>query len=133
MRLRDIIIGTTLCLVAFGSGIVLGLYSAPQTEPIVMVAEGSTEEAETTPSQAPSQASLPKEEPEKEALTQYLLTLSDDGIHVYEMLANGKTSFLYKTETDVAQLRQEDYQKLCRGIVVSSKEEVMALTEDFGS
>ncbi|MBQ7037436.1 MAG: hypothetical protein IJN74_08150 [Clostridia bacterium] len=70
----------------------------------------------------------PTEKPSK-----YLLVLSDKEICVYELPPEGDAIFIYEAKVEIDQLRQEDYQRLCRGIKVGSLEEARALTEDFGS
>jgi len=63
----------------------------------------------------------------------YLLMLSGESICIYALLENGGTELLQKTEINTGQLRQEDYEKLCRGITVESLEQAKILCEDFGN
>lgn len=71
--------------------------------------------------------------PSQKQDSSFFLCVSDDEVHIYEMLSNGNMQLYCKTEVDIEQLRQDDYEKLCRGIVVHSLLEAKALAEDFGS
>lgn len=75
----------------------------------------------------------PKEsDPEDETdNSRYLLSLSDDNISVYKVLQNGQTEFLYKKTVDSSALRDEDYTRLCSGIMVYSEKEAIEILEDF--
>lgn len=131
MRFRDMIIGTSLCLISFGGGILFGFSITPQEEPITLTAQGHVAEETAKPTIKPQNTTAPPTEKPPEE--RFLLTVADDGISLYRLLPGGATSFLYKTETEISHLRQEDYEKLCKGIIVNSEKEARTLMEDFGS
>lgn len=133
MRFRDLVIGTALCMISFGCGILFGVTITPEKEPATLTVQGSVQEKIQEPKVTdvtPKPLATPEAEQKEE---RFLLTVSDDGISLYQLLSDGKTEFLYKTETEISHLRQEDYEKLCKGIIVHSEAEARTLMEDFAS
>ncbi len=131
MRFGTAVLCGAVIAASFGGGFLLGTDLGKEPETITMAApetENILAESPPTPLAIPS-TPAPTEAPKEE----YLLTLSGKSICIYALLADGKTELVQKTEVDTGQLRQEDYESLCRGLKVESLEKARALCEDFGS
>ncbi len=120
-----------LCTAAFGGGLIIGNNENREPETVTMAAPGYIAATSTPHACSPTPVPLPSNTLKEE--TKYLLMLSGESICIYELLENGETELLQKTEINTGQLRQEDYEKLCRGITVESLEKAKILCEDFGN
>ena len=131
MRLKHFLVYTLVVVTGFASGFTIGLGLQKEPEAVTMSAPVSTKKPAVfdEQSKAPRPAITPVPTPQNE---KYLLMLSGEAICTYALLEDGKTELVYKTEVDTAQLRQEDYASLCRGIQVTSLDEARSLCEDFG-
>lgn len=134
MRGKNILILLTILGASFSGGAFLGQNAAKKAEAEYVMQKKEepvwNEKKNTMPSYevVPSETPTPTPKP-----STYLLVLSDKEICVYELPPSGDAKFLYAQATEIAQLRQEDYERLCRGIKVKNLEEARALLEDFGS
>ncbi len=135
MRLKPILLCTLVACTSFFGGTWLGKNAANKPENVPILAEAQenksilSDEKDIAPvSKQESPSPVPTVRP-----STFFLVLSDKEISVYEMLPEGDAVFLYATGVEIDQLRQEDYEKLCRGMKVATLEEARALTEDFGS
>ncbi len=133
MNWKKILAWASFMCIGFLGGIIIGLSifkSAPslsqETEKEVLAM------AVPTPSPSPL-LTTPQPTDNTENQTQYLLTLSGSSVCLYELVPGGTTVLLQETGIDLAQLRKEDYENLCRGYTVDSLEEAKILCEDFGS
>ena len=131
MRLRDLIIGTLLCAICFSCGLVVGRVTKQVKEEITIAAQSTSIDntpKPIVPTPTPTPTITKKNEKE-----QFMLSLSDQSIHVYKLLPSGQAELIYKTSIEDGQLREEDYASLCRGIIVDSEEKARELAEDFGN
>lgn len=135
MRNKKVVFAGSLLLFCFVIGTIMGIIYARKTFVAPEVTEIKEEESvisnvsiiRSTP--VPLATPKPSEKPE----LSFFICLSDGEINIYEMMEDGSMHFLDKTDIQIEQLRQEDYEKLCKGIIVNSLAEAKALTEDFGS
>ncbi len=131
MHRKQIALCVLFTALGFGGGLAVGFLRTDQPQVVTMAAPGQGVapgvSATQTP-QTPQPTAVQKEEEEK-----YLLMLSGETICIYALLPDGKTELLQKTEVDTGQLRQEDYESLCRGMTIESLEKAKSLCEDFGS
>ncbi len=133
MRRKNVLLVAAILSTSFLGGMVFGQNAAKkvQTDYEALNAEEpvwSEKKIVLTESVEPSPTATPMEKP-----STYFLVLSDKEICVYELPPEGDAVFIYARDVEINQLRQEDYERLCRGIKVESLEEARALTEDFGS
>ncbi len=132
MRGKKIWVWILFATLGFGGGFFWGSIQTKKNESITMAApkeevkQSASILTETRPVLTPS----PIVTPEKK---EFLLMLSGESIHLYELLENGGTTLLQETPVDTGQLRKEDYADLCRGIVLHNLEEAKTLCEDFAS
>lgn len=131
MHLKHFLVYTLVVVVGFASGFTIGLGIKKEPEAVTMSAPvpAKKTDAPTKPSTVPRPVITPTPTPQNE---KYLLMLSGEAICTYALLEDGKTELVYKMEVDTAQLRQEDYASLCKGIQVTSFDEARSLCEDFG-
>ncbi len=131
MRLQRFLVYTLVVVGGFFGGFLIGLGLPKEPKVVTMSAPISTGKPDIfeEPSAPPRPIATPAPTPQNE---KYLLMLSGEAICTYALLEDGKTELVYKIEVDTAQLRQEDYSSLCRGIQVGSLEEARSLCEDFG-
>lgn len=135
MRMRTAILCFTVAAVAFGGGVWLGTDLGKEPAEVTLAAP----EEENPPSVLTAASPAPTLPPRTPAPTpaaekeEYLLMLSGESICIYALIEDGKTELIQKTEVDTGQLRQEDYENLCRGLTVESLEKARSLCEDFGN
>ena len=135
MRNKKIFLVVSLLLFCFVLGTVMGFIYVKKTTVIQENVRTIEEESVLSTvsliqsTTAPIITPKPTEKPE----SSFFVCISDDEIHIYEMLSGGSMQLHSKSDVDIKQLRQDDYEKLCRGIVVRSLLEAKALAEDFGS
>jgi len=134
MRITPIILSGTVVLAAFGGGFFFGREITKEPEKVTMSMPEEnikTVLAAEPPKPTPTYAEVfPTEKPEEK---KYLLMLSGESICIYSLLQDGSTVLMQKKEMDTGQLRQEDYESLCRGITVDNLDEALSLCEDFGN
>ncbi len=133
MRFRNSLLIISAVLVAFGGGMMIGTVIKREPDAVTMAAPDVQEEIivqkETViPSATPYIAEVISVPDKKE----YLLMLSGESVCIYALREDGLTDLIQKTTVDTMQLRQEDYESLCKGITVDSLEEAKSLCEDFG-
>ncbi len=135
MRWKQILLCSILTAAGFGGGMLFGMEMGREPETVTMAAPGEAEPKTILPRAVPtaSPSAPPPLPTPKVAEKQYLLMLSGSHICIYELLEDGTTAMLQKTEVNIEQLRQEDYENLCRGVTVDSLEEARTLCEDFGN
>ena len=133
MKPSLIIIYSFVCLIAFFGGIFAGLFYMEKQQAHTPYAETetipSTVLADTEPPATPLISPSPT--PYTDNPEQYILTASDNGISVYQILSDGSTSLVTSRQVNTSHLPQEDFSELCRGIIVDSREEAAKLLEDF--
>lgn len=134
MRGKNILLLTAILGTSFLGGTILGQNAAKKVETEYVTQEtgepvwkeNKSISNESVESPLPTLTATPKP-------VSYFLVLSDREICVYELPPSGNATFIYAQDVEVSQLRQEDYERLCRGIKVATSEEARTLTEDFGS
>ncbi len=134
MRLKPIVLCAVMAGTSFFGGTWIGKNAAknPEAVPIAAEPKKTILSGEIVGVPAPTPSIAPKPSPSARPST-YFLVLSDKEICVYELPPEGDAVFVYATGVEIDQLRQEDYENLCRGIKVATLEEAKTLTEDFGS
>ncbi len=135
MRLRATVLCLSVAAFSFCGGFWIGTDLGKEPSEVTLAApqESDVPSVLTAASPAPT---LPPETPLSTAppvkKEEYLLTLSGESICIYALMEDGKTELVQKTEIDTGQLRQEDYESLCRGLTVEGLEKAKSLCEDFG-
>ena len=134
MRLKTIAICSVIFGASFVGGTKIGQYTVEKLKPPMPaeIAENEPEEANVS---VISQNNTPESSPPKitEEKKSYLMILSDNEIRVFEVDEGGVAKFVHASPVEAEELREADYERLCRGIKVESLEEAKALAEDFGS
>lgn len=134
MRNKKLFLFGSLFLFCFIIGTVIGVIYTRKTAPMQKETINKEESILSNVSvieSSPIPIITPK--PSAETVSSFFVCISGEEISIYEMLADGNMHFLDKTDIQIEQLRQEDYEKLCKGIIVNSLAEAKALAEDFGS
>ncbi len=132
MKLKWTIFYMLICIVTFFGGIYAGIrYENKIVQKSVLSAK--QEEAVQTK----KEIVLAKEEKEEEEEPaqifeeSFMLYATDGGINLYKLKSNGETEFVSEYKADLASIPSADYQNLCKGISVKSREEALSLIEDF--
>ncbi len=132
MHSKKIMVWILFATLGFGGGYLLGSMQTKEDKSITMAApqEEIKQSTSILVDSRPVLTPSPLVTPEKK---EYLLMLSGENIHLYELLDGGGTTLLQETPVDTGHLRKEDYENLCRGMVLHNLEEAKTLCEDFAS
>lgn len=128
---KRIVVYGGIIVLSFSCGMFWGNFLKKNQETVTIAAPEKIEKTNhiVSPTFSPKPTEKVASVEEKE---DYLLMLSGDSISIYALKKDGTTDLIEKKSIDPMQLRQEDYEKLCRGVTVNTLDDAKSLCEDFG-
>ncbi len=134
MKLKWVTFYILVCIVTFSIGIYAGMRYENKNAQKYVLSKAQEEAVETKNETLIVEEEIEEPEVVEEIFEEsFILYASDNGINLYKIKNNGETEFISEYEADIASLPSTDYQNLCKGINVKSREEALRLIEDFVS